>query len=165
MTPDPLPIDTLLRRLRSAAALSQEALAERAGVSVRAISDLERGVHRVPRLETVRLLADALALGEADRASLLVAVRPDPEPENAASAFADGAMSRGSLPVPPTRLIGREDDVAPLTRLFADSDIRLVTLTGPGGTGKTHLALAVASAVRDRYPGGVWFVDLSALTD
>ena len=46
---------------RTAAALSQEELAERAGLSVRAVSDLERGVHQAPRLETVRLLADALA--------------------------------------------------------------------------------------------------------
>ena len=50
----------LVRRMRTAAALSQEALAERAGLSARAISDLERGVHQAPRLETVRMLADAL---------------------------------------------------------------------------------------------------------
>ena len=54
----------LLRRHRTAAALSQEELAERAGVSVRALSDLERGVHRAPRLETVRMLAEALGLAE-----------------------------------------------------------------------------------------------------
>jgi transcriptional regulator with XRE-family HTH domain len=55
----------LLRRLRSAAALSQEALAERAGLSRSGISDLERGARQVPRLETVRTLADALALSDA----------------------------------------------------------------------------------------------------
>lgn len=66
----------LLRRYRTAAALSQEALAERAGLSVRAISDLERGVHQVPRLESVRMLADALSLGEAARVTLLAAARP-----------------------------------------------------------------------------------------
>ena len=52
----------LLRQARTAAALSQEELAERAGVSARGVSDLERGIHPTPRLETVRLLADALAL-------------------------------------------------------------------------------------------------------
>ena len=61
----------LLRRHRTAAALSQEELAERAGVSVRALSDLERGVHRAPRLETVRMLAEALGLGENERTGLL----------------------------------------------------------------------------------------------
>jgi transcriptional regulator with XRE-family HTH domain len=53
----------VLRRVRSGAALSQEALAERAGLSKRGISDLERGARLAPRLETVRLLADALSRG------------------------------------------------------------------------------------------------------
>src|SRR5215207_5852974 len=66
----------LLRRHRTAA-LSQEELAERAGVSVRALSDLERGVHRAPRLETVRMLAEALGLREDERAGLLTAARPE----------------------------------------------------------------------------------------
>src|SRR5215212_9467277 len=70
----------LLRRHRTAAALSQEELAERAGVSVRALSDLERGVHRAPRLETVRMLAVALGLGDDDRADFLVVARPETLP-------------------------------------------------------------------------------------
>jgi predicted ATPase/DNA-binding XRE family transcriptional regulator len=153
----------LLRRLRTAAALSQEELAERAGLSVRAISDLERGVHRAPRLETIRLLADALRLGEPERSDLLAAARP--EATAATSAERDRAAGRPSLPIPPTRLIGREAEVAEVRALLVRSEVRLVTLTGSGGTGKTHLALAVAARVRDRYPDGVWFVDLSPLTD
>jgi len=66
----------LLRQLRSAASLSQEELAARGGLSVRGISDLERGARHAPRLETVRMLADALSLGEGDRAALLAAARP-----------------------------------------------------------------------------------------
>lgn len=62
----------LLKRLRLAAGLTQEALAERAGVSPRAVSDLERDPRRIPRLDTVRLLADALALADADRAALQI---------------------------------------------------------------------------------------------
>src|SRR5688500_16747742 len=65
-----------LRQFRSAAALSQEALAERSGLSRRAISDLERGLHQAPRLESVRLLADGLELSDADRRALLAAARP-----------------------------------------------------------------------------------------
>jgi len=57
----------VLRHLRTAASLSQEELAERAGVSLRGVSDLERGLRRAPHLSTVRMLADALELGPEDR--------------------------------------------------------------------------------------------------
>src|SRR5262245_716926 len=65
----------LLRRFRGVARLTQEELAERAGMSARAVSDLERGVHGLPRKDTLRLLLDALALSPADRASLTAAAR------------------------------------------------------------------------------------------
>ena len=66
----------LLRHLRTTAALSQEELSERSGLSLRGISDLERGVRRAPHLTTVRVLADALALSPTDRQALLAAARP-----------------------------------------------------------------------------------------
>ncbi len=66
----------LLRQRRLAAGLTQEALAERAGVSAKAISDLERAPDRTPRLDTVGLLADALNLSPGQRADLLAAARP-----------------------------------------------------------------------------------------
>src|SRR5436853_4272949 len=107
MTPAaPAPIGQLLRRLRTAAALSQEELAERAGISVRAVSDLERGVHRAPRLETLRLLAGALEAGEADRADLLFAARPE-----LTDTMAVPGRPLATLPLPPTRLIGREHEL------------------------------------------------------
>jgi predicted ATPase/transcriptional regulator with XRE-family HTH domain len=152
----------LLRRHRTAAALSQEELAERAGVSVRALSDLERGVHRAPRLETVRMLAEALGLGENERAALLSAARPETLP--VATPRTRSTVS-ATLPLPPTRLIGRESEMTALPGLIAQDDVRLVTLTGPGGTGKTHLAQAVAVEVVDHYPDGVFFVDLAPITD
>jgi predicted ATPase/DNA-binding XRE family transcriptional regulator len=161
--PDPVRVGDLLRHHRIAAALSQEALAERAGLSVRAIGDLERGTHRVPRLETLRLLAEALALNAAGRTELLAAAYPQ--------VMAPRAHKRPpsrpptSLPVPLTRLIGRETEVASIGRLLAQDDVRLITLTGPGGTGKTRLAQAVAAELLDEFPDGSWFVDLAPLSD
>src|SRR6476619_1446970 len=102
----------LLRHHRVAAALSQEALAERAGLSVRAISDLERGVKSHPYLETVRLLADALNLTLPQRAALAAAARPalDGGRDSLAPVARPGPSP--VLPLPPTPLVGREADVA-----------------------------------------------------
>ena len=68
-----------------------------------------------------------------------------------------------NLPGEVTTLVGREDEI---DRVRADLGAsRIVTLAGPGGSGKTRLALAVAGAARDKFPHGVWFVDLAALRD
>jgi AAA ATPase domain len=69
-----------------------------------------------------------------------------------------------SLPRPATSFIGRERDVAHLVELFSRDDVRLVTLTGPGGVGKTRLALHVAERVRAQ-DEDVWFVSLAAIHD
>src|SRR5262245_21352737 len=104
----------VLRRLRSQASLSQRELAARAGLSRRGIGDLERGVHHAPYLATVRMLADALNLDENDRATLLAAARPG------LVATPSGPIRLPSidlLPLPPTRLIGREAEVAAIAHL------------------------------------------------
>jgi predicted ATPase/transcriptional regulator with XRE-family HTH domain len=167
---NPSPVGELLRYHRIAAALSQEALAERAGLSVRAIGDLERGIHQLPRLETVRLLADALGLDQGGRAQLLAAARPQ------VMAPGDRERARGhplttrearpnNLPQQPTPFLGREDQVARVVDLLSRDDVRLLTITGPGGIGKTRLALQAATDVLEAFPDGVWFVDLSTLSD
>ena len=153
---------TMLVRLRSAAALSQEELAERCGLSRRGISDLERGASLTPRLETVRLLADGLALGDGDRAALLTAARPALLENGLAIAT---PSPRRTFPVPLTRLIGRETEIAALRAALQDDDVRLLTLTGPGGVGKTRLVVEVARGLHEPFPDGVVFVDLAPITD
>ncbi len=68
-------------------------------------------------------------------------------------------------PVPPTGIVGREDDIAEVLALLRDPDVRLVTVTGPGGVGKTRLALEVARVVGSTTPAGVSFVDLAPVSD
>jgi predicted ATPase/DNA-binding SARP family transcriptional activator len=73
--------------------------------------------------------------------------------------------ARVHLPAPPNALIGRQWEQAELRALLTGEGARLVTLTGPGGIGKTRLAVEVAAAVADRFRDGVFFVDLAPLTD
>jgi predicted ATPase/class 3 adenylate cyclase len=70
-----------------------------------------------------------------------------------------------NLVVPPTPLIGREHELATVMRQVRDEGARLITLTGPGGSGKTRLAQEIGTALRDTFPDGVYFVDLASLRD
>src|SRR5262245_60464877 len=72
---------------------------------------------------------------------------------------------RHNLPAQPTPLIGRAREIGAVTELLCRADVRLVTLTGPGGTGKTRLALQVAAEVLDTFADGVWFVNLAPISD
>jgi predicted ATPase/DNA-binding XRE family transcriptional regulator len=148
----------LLRRHRVAAHLTQEELAERAGLSARGISDLERGARTHPYRETLLLLADALSLDAAERTAFLRAARGQTKPEAR-------ARDAAPLPAPPTPLVGRSAQIAEVSGLLRQEAVRLVTLTGPGGVGKTRLALAVADVLSGELPAGAVFVDLAPLRD
>src|SRR5687768_1042698 len=146
-----------LKALREAAGYTQEELATIAGLSVHGVSALERGERRRPHVETVRALSAALDLSAAARDALLASARTP------AHATAVDELSHVSLPVPPTALLGREHDVRALRDLLADPAARLITLVGPGGVGKTRLALEVARAISDAGACRVLFVGLAAV--
>src|SRR5437879_13574770 len=99
----------LLRALRAAAGLTQEELAEHAGLSGEAVRSLERGRRRRPRGTTVARLADALAVSPADREALLAAARRQRSPQ---ARDATGGRHQDRLPVAPTALVGRQAELA-----------------------------------------------------
>jgi predicted ATPase/transcriptional regulator with XRE-family HTH domain/Tfp pilus assembly protein PilF len=146
----------LLKRYRLAAGLSQEALAERAGMSARGVKYLESGA-RMPYPDTLQRLSSALALNSTDRSLLVGAAYPDnvTQPE--------AVPSQHNLPVQTSSFIGREQAQRAVCGLLERTP--LVTLVGPGGVGKTRLALAVAETLMDAYPDGVWLVELAAMSD
>jgi predicted ATPase/DNA-binding XRE family transcriptional regulator len=155
------PFGDLLRCHRRACDLTQEALAERAGVSARAISDLERGARSHPYRETARLLADALGLTGRERSTLLAAARRSLPHGGKTTA----RPHETRLPRPLTRLIGRDAERCEIAGLLRDERVRLLTVTGPGGVGKTRLAVAVAADLGDAFRDGVVFVDLAPVPE
>ena len=137
----------LLRRYRLAAGLTQEALAARAGLSARTIADLERGINRTPRHDTFELLMSPLGLTAQQRALFQVMVRPEMKPATIET------LSLSRIPLPPTPLVGRAHEMTrALTGLSRDG-IRLLTLTGPAGVGKTRLALQIAHEMDEHFAG------------
>jgi non-specific serine/threonine protein kinase len=161
----------LLRRLRDDAGLTQDELAEAAQVSQRTISDLERGVNRTARKDTAVLLAEVLDLAEPVRALFVAAARGRAPAAGVLAArqrqapAASWAVAGGvhGFPAALTSFIGRAEPLREVAGLL--SDHRLVTVTGPGGAGKTRLAAQVARQVGSRFADGAWLVELAPVAD
>ncbi|MBV8067769.1 MAG: helix-turn-helix domain-containing protein [Candidatus Eremiobacteraeota bacterium] len=149
----------LLKRFRTQAGLSQQMLADRALISVQAVSALERGSRKVPYRYTLERIADALALNEEARIELELSARR-----------ARGSRLEQSIAPPPhnlprqlTSFCGRGEVLKEIIELLAHTP--LVSIVGTGGAGKTRLAVAVGTALLNSFADGVWFVDLSPLGD
>lgn len=160
-----------LRQRRKALDWSQAALAERVGCTAATIRKIEAS-ERKPSVQLADLLAAALGVPEADRStfrqvarqlrsvSLLPSAGPLPVP-----AAPITVTTRHNLPAPMTSLINRLRDTANVAGLLQQVDLRLLTLLGPPGIGKTRLAIHTAEQVAPHFRDGVWFVDLAPLTD
>jgi predicted ATPase/DNA-binding SARP family transcriptional activator len=154
-----------------------------AGSHTEIAGELERLVAEYPLRERLwRLLmlalyrggrqADALAAYQRARAVLAeeLGLEPGPELRELERAVLRQEVpplapdsKRHNLPAPLTSFVGRDQDLAMLGKLLGEA--RLVTLTGPGGTGKTRLAVEFASGVVERFPDGVWLAELAGLSD
>jgi predicted ATPase/DNA-binding XRE family transcriptional regulator len=161
----------LLRDHRRAAGLTQEELAERAGISPRSISGLEAGGAHIPRRDTVALLVRALGLSGADRDAFEAIVdrrrgpRASPSvelvPGQPMASVAERVVH--NVPRSLTSFIGREQELNELARLLPTTP--LLTLVGAGGVGKTRLAQELVRYQLTTFVDGCWFVELSGLAD
>jgi transcriptional regulator with XRE-family HTH domain len=148
-----------LKALRETAGFTQEELATIAGLSVHAVSALERGERRRPHVETLRALIAALDLAGPERDALLRTARRPPDGP------AVEELSGVSLPVPLTGVVGRDADVETLVKWLDEPRTRLITLVGPGGVGKTRLALEIGRRIAEDGHVRAVFVELAGVRD
>jgi predicted ATPase/DNA-binding XRE family transcriptional regulator len=141
-----------IKQRRRALDLTQGELARQVGCAVVTIQKIEEGRRR-PSKEMVDLLAKHLVIAEAERERFSSLARGEPPVLNAPT----------NLPAPLTPLIGRTAEIATIQRYLERPDVRLTTVTGPPGVGKTRLGIQAASELRWQFSDGVWFVPLAPL--
>jgi predicted ATPase/DNA-binding XRE family transcriptional regulator len=161
-----------LRRQRRALDLTQQALAERVGCSLAAIKKIE-GDERRPSRQIAERLADILGVPASQRQIFLECARGLRPVDQLLLAREPAVATRAprqtresfphNLPAQLTSFVGRGRELAEARQLLGNT--RLLTLTGPGGTGKTRLALQLAADVLDTFADGIWLVELAPLAD
>jgi predicted ATPase/transcriptional regulator with XRE-family HTH domain len=171
-----------VRQHRKELDMTQEDFAQRVGISTETVSKIERGERR-PSKHVAERMAQVLDLAAEDRAGFVRAARvlltdtPEladasagsgqtppafaPPPALAAPAVAAPQRPRVSLPTPATPLVGRAAELDELARLLNSPDCRLVTVSGPGGIGKTRLAIEATARQSAMFEDGVAFVALA----
>lgn len=153
-----LSLSDLLRTLRTEAGLTQEELAERAGISVRTISDAERGLRTSLYKDTGERIADALLLEGSVRDRLMSVARRKHGLEEQRASLPDSVID-------PSPLIGRDARIEEITQVLISPGTRILTITGPGGVGKTRVAVEAARRLQDYFRNGVFYVSLAAVRE
>ncbi|MGH7862575.1 MAG: ATP-binding protein, partial [Candidatus Dormibacteraceae bacterium] len=160
-----------LRQRRRALGLTQAELGQRIGYSKETLRKVEANV-RSPSRQMAEQIAECLGISSAEREAFFAFARPGwrladlPQPlPTAEPVTKEWSPPAAALPIPPTELIGREQEVADLQDLLKQGTVRLVTLTGPPGVGKTRLAIAVAAGLDADLADGIAFVALSGAAD
>jgi predicted ATPase/DNA-binding XRE family transcriptional regulator len=151
---------TWLRRQRRALDLSQQALADKVGCAEVTLRRIEAGRLK-PSRALASLILERIGVSEAERPQWVSFARGSSRLPFSSSSSAKKRAS--NLPAPITTFIGRETEQVNLIRLLIKH--RLVTLTGPGGIGKTRLSVKVGEQVLENYADGVWLVELASLSD
>ncbi|MFN8474993.1 MAG: tetratricopeptide repeat protein [Anaerolineae bacterium] len=169
---DDLSFGGWLKRRRRGLGLTQVELGQRIGYSGETIRKVEADEFR-PSRQMAEALAAALDIAPTDHDRFIEFARGigqnndvalPTDPVDLSSPHPSSRLNH-NLPTPPTPLVDRQTEVAALRKLLLRDDARLVTLTGAGGTGKTRVALAAATAALDDFLHGVFFVDLAPLRD
>jgi predicted ATPase/transcriptional regulator with XRE-family HTH domain len=154
----------LLKRLRKAHDLTQEALAQQAYCAVDTIKKIEQGVRR-PSRQLAEQFASCLSLEGDERTAFLAAARAFASDEAPTTSGAATTQRQVILPRQSTPLVGRAVELSALDALLTEPAMRLITISGSGGMGKTRLAIALAEQLltSERFPDGVCFVPLAPL--
>jgi predicted ATPase/transcriptional regulator with XRE-family HTH domain len=159
-------VGDLLRRYRVDAGFTQEDLAERAAISARTVSDIERGLRTSIYRDTATRLAQALRLEGSARAVFQQAARRAPAGVSRMSPIeAASRLAIHPIPAPLTRLIGRADELTAVVGALRSGTVRVLTLVGPGGIGKTRLAIEAADKIAADFADGACFVSLAVTDD
>jgi predicted ATPase/transcriptional regulator with XRE-family HTH domain len=157
-----------LKRRRRGLGLTQRSLGHHAGYASETIRKVEADLLR-PSRQMAERLAVALQLEPAEQARFVQFARDEPDADDHTLSTQTVPVQsttdtrRHNLPAPLTTFIGREEELGAVTELVGTQ--RLVTLTGPGGVGKTRLALRVAKETLGQFPAGVWLVELADVAD
>ena len=163
----------LIKQRRKGMDLTRAELAQRLGCAAITLQKIEQDERR-PSKQLAERLADVLGMSPAEQLAFLRSARGELAVDRLQEMLSSQASTtqwlaaprpRHNLPAQLTSFIGREREVNQILALLRREDIRLLTLTGPGGTGKTRVSLQVAADLVDHVADGVWFVDLAPIRD